>query len=307
MNQTSVKEFVFLGFSSDPKIQQLLFALFLPIYLGTVLGNILISLVITVDHALHTPMYFFLRNLSLLEICYITVTVPKMLWTLLSSTKRIYFFSCGVQMYSFVTLGTSECFLLAAMAFDRYVAICDPLHYTTVITKRVCTQLSAGAVVVGGVYSLGQTTVTFTLPYCGPNTINHFFCDVLPLLKLACTDTRGNMIATYAAGVLIVIAPFLLIATSYLKILSAILRIHSATGRHKAFSTCGSHLLSVTLFYGTGTFAYVLPKSGCWLQSDKLLALFYAVMLPMLNPMIYSLRNKEVKGAVRKLLIKSKY
>ncbi|XP_069488912.1 olfactory receptor 10C1-like [Ambystoma mexicanum] len=306
MNQSSVKEFIFLGFSSDAELQLLLFALFLPIYLCTVLGNILISLVITMDPVLHTPMYFFLRILSLLEICYISVTIPKMLETLRSSTKSIYFESCGIQMFIFVSLRTAECFLLAGMAFDCYVATCDPLHYTTVIMMKVCAQLSAGALCIGGVFSLGQTCVMFTLPYCGPNRINQLFSDVLPLLKLVCTDIHANLIAIYTAGVLVVFMPFVLVVTTYTYIIAAILRIPSAVGRRKAFSTCASHLLSVNLVYGTGTFAYVLPKSGHWLDSDKLLALFYAAVLPMLNPMIYSLRNKEVKGAVKKLLSRPK-
>ncbi|XP_069098151.1 olfactory receptor 10A7-like [Pleurodeles waltl] len=306
MNQTSVKEFIFLGISNDPRVQVLLFTSFVFIYFGTILGNIIIILVITVDPLLHSPMYRFLRNLSMLEACYITVTIPKMLITILSRRKNINLISCGVQMYMFVFIGTADCFLLAAMAYDRYVAICHPLHYTTIITKRVCARLTTGAWLIGGTYSLGQTSATFSLSYCGPNIINHFFCDVLPLLKLACSDTQRNKVATYIAGVLIVFMPFVLIVTSYVYIIAAILKIRSAMGRHKAFSTCASHLLSVSLFYGTGTCAYVLPKSGHWQNSDKLLALFYAAVLPMLNPLIYSLRNQEVKGAVRKVLSRTK-
>ncbi|XP_078496766.1 olfactory receptor 10A7-like [Lissotriton helveticus] len=307
MNQTSVKEFIFGGISSDPDVQVLLFTAFLFIYLGTILGNIIIILVITVDPVLHSPMYLFLRNLSLLEVCYISVTIPKMLITLLSRSKSISFTSCGVQMYMFVFIGTADCFLLAAMAYDRYAAICHPLHYTTIITKRVCTWLTAGAWVIGGTYSLGQTSATFSLSYCGPNVINHFFCDVLPLLKLSCSDTRRNKVATYIAAVFIFFLPFGLIVTSYIYIISAILKIRSSMGRHKAFSTCSSHLLAVTLFYGTATCAYLLPKSDNWQNSDKLLALFYAGVMPMLNPLIYSLRNQEVKGAVRKVIRGTKF
>ncbi|XP_069488921.1 olfactory receptor 10A7-like [Ambystoma mexicanum] len=302
-NQTNVKEFILFGFSDlSFRIQVCLFVLFLFVYLFTLAGNIMIILIVTVDSLLHTPMYFFLKNLSFLELCYISVTVPKMLVNFLAEDKSISFAGCTAQMYCFFTLGVTECFLLAMMAYDRYVAICNPLHYAIIMNKSKCLQLAATSWVGGNLISLGQTASIFSLPYCGPNVIDHFFCDIPPVLKLACTDTTANKISVSVTGFLVLPMPFLLVLYSYARIMSAILKIRSAEGRKKVFSTCASHFVSVTLFFGTGGFTYVRVKTtGSSEDHDMLLSLLYSVVTPLLNPMIYSLRNKEIMKSIKTL------
>ncbi|XP_030044094.1 olfactory receptor 10A5 [Microcaecilia unicolor] len=301
-NQTSMNEFIILGFYNIPQIKSSLFGFFLMTYVVTVAGNVTIILITLLDAQLHTPMYFFLRNLSILESLFISVTLPKMLENLLSKEQSISFLGCAAQMYFFLALGITECFLLAGMAYDRYVAICNPLRYAIVMNSKRCTLLSAFAWVTGTLLALRQTYLMFTMPYCGHNTINHFFCDIPPLLKLACIDTYMIELEISLYSVCVLMTPCLLIISSYIRILVQILQMHSADGRRKAFSTCGSHLISVTLFYGSTIVAYLLPKSSHSEDSDKLLALFYAVVIPLLNPMIYSLRNKELKTALLKRL-----
>lgn len=302
-NQSSlVTEFIFVGFSGLPWLQTLLFALVLSMYATSLAGNAIITTVIKLNPALHTPMYFFLTNLSLLEICYTTAIVPKMLVGLMSEDKRISLWGCATQMYFFTLFGIAECCLLAAMAYDRYVAICNPLRYSLVMSRGVCAQLSLASWTVGVAVGLGQTNYVFSLTYCGPNRINHFFCDIPPLLTLACGDTSLNVIAVYLVAVLFITAPFLLILTSYVNIIASVVRMPSAEGRHKAFSTCSSHLIVVSLFYGSGIVTYLRPQSSYSAESDKLLALFYTVVTSMLNPIIYSLRNKEVKVALKRTL-----
>ncbi|XP_069098142.1 olfactory receptor 10A7-like [Pleurodeles waltl] len=303
-NHTSVKDFILFGFSNLPfRLQICLFVLFLCVYLFTLAGNIMIIIVVTLESVLHTPMYFFLKNLSFLELCYISVTVPKMLVNFIAEDKSISFAGCTVQMYCFFTLGVTECFLLAMMAYDRYVAICNPLTYAIIMNKSKCLQLAASSWVGGNLISLGQTASIFSLPYCGPNVIEHFFCDIPPVLKLACTDTTPNKISVSVTGFLVLPMPFLLVLYSYARIVSAILKIRSAEGRKKVFSTCASHFISVTLFFGTGGFTYVRVKTtGSSEDNDMLLSLLYSVVTPLLNPMIYSLRNKEVKGALWRVL-----
>uniref|UniRef100_A0A8C6Y616 Olfactory receptor n=2 Tax=Naja TaxID=8638 RepID=A0A8C6Y616_NAJNA len=298
-----VTEFIFAGFSERPQLQVLLFVLVFSMYGMSLAGNTIITTVIRLNAVLHTPMYFFLTNLSLLEICYTTSIVPKMLASLMSEYgKRIALWGCATQMYFFTLFGITECCLLAAMAYDRYVAICNPLRYSIIMSPTVCIQLSVASWSVGLVVGLGQTNYVFSLTFCGPNKINHFFCDIPPLLMLACGDTSRNVIAVYMVAVLFITTPFLLILTSYVYIVISVLKIPSAEGRRKAFSTCSSHLIVVSLFYGSGIITYLRPKSSYSAESDKLLALFYTVVTSMLNPIIYSLRNKEVKVALRRMM-----
>ncbi|NXJ03130.1 O10A7 protein, partial [Psophia crepitans] len=299
-NHTVVTYFQFLPFSSIPEIQGSLFCLVLFMYLGTLLGNILIIVITMVDAALHSPMYFFLKNLSFLEICYTTSTIPNMLVNFFTKRKAISFLGCATQMYAFTLLGITECCLLAAMAYDRYVAICYPLRYATTMTWNTCLLLSAVSWLIGVLVALGQTTFIFTLPYCGPNKINHFFCDLPPLLKLASVDTYKNEITTYITAVLFIMVPFLLIVVSYVQILHTIFKMPSAKGKRKTFSTCSSHLVVVTLFYGSGIVTYLRPKAFFSSSSNKLLSLSYTLMSPVMNPLIYSLRNKEVKQALKR-------
>ncbi|XP_074838419.1 olfactory receptor 10C1-like [Carettochelys insculpta] len=306
-NDTSMDKFVLLGFSNHPDMNLILFLAFLCLYIITVLGNLLIIIVINVDPALHTPMYFFLRNLSVLEICYTSVTVPKMLVNLLSEDKSISFGGCAVQLYFFLFFAVTECFLLASMAYDRYSAICNPLRYMSIMSKRVCNKLAASSWITGILVALGHTTFVFQLPFCGSNIIDHFFCEIQPLLKLVCRDTYWNEIQIIVAAAFVLLIPFLLIVVSYICIISTILKMQSAEGRRRAFSTCSSHLIVVTLFYGTALVMYVRPKSSFSPEVNKLLSLFYSVFTPIVNPIIYSLRNKEVKDALRKTGMKVFY
>ncbi|NXT76845.1 O10C1 protein, partial [Zapornia atra] len=297
-NKTSAMVFVILGFSHRPDMKVVFFILFLCIYIATVLGNLLILLVINMDPVLHTPMYFFLRNLSFLEICYTSVTLPRVMVNLLSSDASISLAGCAAQMYFFLFFGATECCLLAAMAYDRYQAICNPLHYMDIMNKKVCMQLAAFSWICGNLVALGHTAFIFSLPFCGSNVIDHFFCEIQPVLMLVCADTYWNELQIILAAAFVILMPFLLILVSYSLIISTILRIRSAKGRYKAFSTCFSHLTVVTLFYGTAVFIYIRPKSSYSLDVDKVLSLFYSVVTPILNPVIYSLRNREVKGAL---------
>ncbi|CAM4655448.1 unnamed protein product [Caretta caretta] len=299
-NQTT--EFVMVGFSVHPELQNLLFMVTFIMYMVSLLGNILISATVWLDPALHTPMYYFISNLSLVDICYTTVTVPKMLENLLSQDRTISFTGCAAQLYFLLSLGTTECFLLAAMAYDRVLAICNPLRYVVLMNKSLCVQLLAGAWVSGLLLSLGQTSFVLTLPFCGDNRINHFFCDIPPLLTLACGDTARNEIAIFVAGMLIALIPSLLILGSYMHIISTILKITSAQGRHKAFSTCSSHLIVITLFYGSASAMYLRPRSSYAPESDKFLALLYSVVTPTLNPIIYSLRSRDINRALRRVI-----
>ncbi|XP_040275628.1 olfactory receptor 10A7-like [Bufo bufo] len=302
-NQSNIDEFILLGFTNfNTKIQLFIFPLFLFIYIFTILGNLTIITVVTLDSLLHTPMYYFLRNLSFLEMCYITVTLPKLLNTFVAKSKTISFYGCCSQMYCFFTLGVTECFLLAVMAYDRFVAICNPLRYFSLMNKSKCLQMATVCWVSGNLISLGQTASIFSLPYCGPNLINHFFCDIPPVLKLACTDVSANEISVSVTGFLVLPLPFALVLYSYGRIIAAIMRISSNKARKKVFSTCASHFISVTLFFGTGAFTYVRVKTSDAPDHDKLLSLLYSVVTPLLNPLIYSLRNQEVKGGLKKLI-----
>ncbi|XP_058383612.1 olfactory receptor 10AG1-like [Diceros bicornis minor] len=303
-NFTILVEFVLLGFSDIPKFHWFLFGVFLVIYMIILLGNAIIILITRVDSTLQTPMYFFLSNFSFLEICYVSVTLPRMLMDLWTQKGTISFFACAAQMCFFLMLGATECFLLAMMAYDRYVAICNPLHYPLVVNYKVCVQLVAVSWISGVPVGIGHTCQIFSLPFCGSNQINHFFCDIPPLLKLACGDIFVNEMVIYMFAVLFVTVPFMLILRSYSRIISTIWKLPSNTGRTKAFSTCSSHLIVVVLFYGSATVTYLKPKSNQYEGTDKLLSLFYTVLTPMFNPLIYSLRNKDVREALRKFLLK---
>uniref|UniRef100_H0Y138 Olfactory receptor n=1 Tax=Otolemur garnettii TaxID=30611 RepID=H0Y138_OTOGA len=300
-NQSLCTKFTFVAFSSLAEFQLLLFIMFLIIYLFTVGGNLIIICLIWVTPSLHTPMYFFLVNLSFLEMCYITSVVPQMLVHLLVETKTISVGGCAAQMYTFAILGLTECCLLAAMAYDRFVAICRPLHYTHLMGPRECLKLAAASWVTGIVVESAQITWIFTLPFCGTGKIQHFFCDIMPVVKLACVDTSQNEIVIFAISVLFIMSPCVLILCSYTRVFMTILGIPSAAGRSKAFSTCSSHILVVTLFYGTALFTYLQPQTAHTPETDKATALMYTVVTPALNPVIYTLRNKEAKGALQRV------
>ncbi|XP_033014496.1 olfactory receptor 1019 isoform X2 [Lacerta agilis] len=281
-----------------------LFVVFLFIYLADVVGNVGMILLITVDEQLHTPMYFFLCHLSLVDLGYSTAIAPRMLADFLRQRKTISFSNCATQFAFFVGFVDAECYVLAAMAYDRYVAICRPLHYTTVMSKQVCLVLAIGSYVAGLISLVSHTSLTFSLDYCGSNIINHFFCEIPPLLALSCSDTYMSEILLFSLCGFIEFSTILIILISYLFIFAAIMRIRSAEGRRKAFSTCASHLTGVTLFYGTVMFMYLRPTSSYSLDQDKWASVFYTVVIPMLNPLIYSLRNKDVKEAFRRVVSK---
>ncbi|EHB05182.1 Olfactory receptor 2D3 [Heterocephalus glaber] len=300
-NQTWVDEFIFLGLSQDFQTQILLFILFFIIYLLTVFGNLLIIILIFMDSRLHTPMYFFLRNLSFADLCFSTSIVPQVLTHFLAKKKSISFGGCMTQIIVFLLVGCTECALLAVMSYDRYVAVCKPLHYSTIMTQQACLQLTIGSWASGALVSLVDTTFTFHLPYRGQKVTNHYFCEPPALLKLASADVYSSEMAIFAMGVVILLAPVSLILVSYWKIISTVIQMQSGERRLKAFSTCGAHLTVVVLFYGSGIFTYMRPNSKTTKEPDKMISVFYTVVTPMLNPIIYSLRNKDVKGALMKL------
>ncbi|XP_040266960.1 olfactory receptor 8H1-like [Bufo bufo] len=306
-NHTKNEDFILIGLSSDPKTKIALFALFSLVYTTSITGNMIMIITTQLVKELHTPMYRFICNLSILDITFTSVTVPKMLIGLLLDHNYISYVGCFAQLYFFHFLGSSECFLLSIMGYDRYVAICHPLHYSQIIDKKTCIQLASGCWITGFLYSLVHTILTSTLSFCASKEVNHFLCDMPPLLKLSCTDTKTNVIVILGLGGLAAGASCLLTIISYCYIISTILQIHSTEGRHKAFSTCASHLMVVLLFYGTIIVMYLRPQSSYSMEHDKMLSVFYNVITPMLNPMIYSMRNKEVKRALRKLCTRRKH
>uniref|UniRef100_A0A8D2EGX0 Olfactory receptor n=2 Tax=Theropithecus gelada TaxID=9565 RepID=A0A8D2EGX0_THEGE len=303
-NTSMVTEFLLVGFSHLADLQGLLFSVFLTIYLLTVAGNFLIVALVSTDAALQSPMYFFLCVLSTLEIGYTSVTVPLLLHHLLTGQCHISRSGCALQMFFFLFFGATECCLLAAMAYDRYAAICESLRYPLLLSHRMCLQLTGSAWACGVLVGLGHTSFIFSLPFCGPNAIPHFFCEIQPVLQLVCGDTSLNELQIILAAALIILCPFSLILGSYGRILVTIFRIPSAVGRRKAFSTCSSHLIVVSLFYGTAIFIYIRPKASYDPVTDPLVSLFYAVVTPILNPIIYSLRNTEVKAALKRTMQK---
>ncbi|XP_004714007.1 olfactory receptor-like protein OLF3 [Echinops telfairi] len=300
-NQTWVTEFILLGLSSDWDTQVSLFVLFLVMYLVTVLGNVLIVLLIRLDSRLHTPMYFFLTNLSIVDVSYATSIVPQLLVHFLSEHKAIPYLSCAAQLFFSLGLGGIEFLLLAVMAYDRYVAVCDPLRYSAIMHGGLCTRLAVSCWISGSINSMLQTAITFQLPMCTNNIIDHLSCELLAVVRLACVDTSSNEVAIMVSSIVLLMTPFFLVLLSYVRIISTILKIQSTEGRKKAFHTCASHLTVVVLCYGMAIFTYIQPHSSPNILQEKLISLFYAILTPMLNPMIYSLRNKEVKGAWQKL------
>ncbi|XP_069435469.1 olfactory receptor 13C7-like [Ovis canadensis] len=307
-NQSTVARFILLGLSDQPKLEKMFFVLILLTYLVILLGNGVLILVTILDSRLHTPMYFFLGNLSFLDICYTTSSVPLVLDGFFTPRKTISFSACAIQMFLSFAMGATECVLLGMMAFDRYMAICNPLRYPVVMRKTVYVSMAASSWLAGGANSLVQISLAVQLPFCGDNVINHLTCEILAVLKLACADISINVVSMGVANVIFLGVPVLFIFVSYIFILTTILRIPSVEGRKKAFSTCSAHLTVVVIFYGTILFMYGKPKSkdplGADNQdvSDKLISLFYGVLIPMLNPIIYSLRNKDVKVTVKNLV-----
>ncbi|XP_039719393.1 olfactory receptor 2D3-like [Pteropus medius] len=300
-NQTYFTEFILLGLSSDLQTQTMLFIVFLIIYLLTVFGNLLIIVLIHTDSRLHTPMYFFLKNLSFTDLCFSTTIVPQMLFHLLVMRKTISFAGCSIQMIFFLVAGATESSLLAVMSYDRYVAVCKPLHYSTIMTQRVCVQLTIGSWASGTLVSLVDTTFTLCLSYHGQNIINHYFCEPPALLKLASEETYKAEMAIFTMGVVILLGPLSVILFSYWNIICTVIQVQSGEGRFKIFSTCGSHFIVVVFFYGSTIFTYMRPISKKMNEGDKVISVFYSVITSMMNPFIYSLRNKDVKEAFRKV------
>uniref|UniRef100_H0XZ30 Olfactory receptor n=2 Tax=Otolemur garnettii TaxID=30611 RepID=H0XZ30_OTOGA len=306
-NQSSPEGFLLLGFSEHPGLEKILFLVVLTAYLLTLVGNTLIILLSVLDPKLHSPMYFFLSNLSFLDLCFTTSCVPQMLVNLWGPKKTISFLGCSVQLFIFLSLGATECILLTVMAFDRYVAVCQPLHYATIIHPRLCWQLATVAWVMGLVQSVVQTPPTLHLPFCPHRQIDDFLCEVPSLIRLSCGDTSYNEIQLAVSSVILVVIPLSFILVSYGAIGRAVLRINSAKGRRKAFGTCSSHLMVVILFYSSVIAVYLQPKNPYAQERGKFFGLFYAVGTPSLNPLIYTLRNKEVKSAFRRLLGKDRH
>ncbi|PNI49233.1 LOW QUALITY PROTEIN: OR13C9 isoform 1 [Pan troglodytes] len=310
-NQTILVEFFLKGLSGHPRLELFFFVLIFIMYVVILLGNGTLILISILDPHLHTPMYFFLGNLSFLDICYTTTSIPSTLVSFLSERKTISFSGCAVQMFLSLAMGTTECVILGMMAFDRYVAICNPLRYPIIMSKDAYVPMAVGSWFAGIVNSAVQTTFVVQSPFCRNNIINHFSCEILAVMKMACADISGNEFLMLVDTILFTLMPLLLIVISYSLIISSILKTHSSEGRSKAFSTCSAHLTVVIIFYGTILFMYMKPKSKETLNSDdldatdKIISMFYGVMTPMMNPLIYSLRNKDVKEAVKHLLNRS--
>ncbi|CAI9584054.1 unnamed protein product [Staurois parvus] len=302
-NETSVTEFILLGFSGIKNIKLLLFGVFLFIYIITFSGNIVIVTVVYVNLQLHTPMYFYLVNLSFLEIFYTTNIIPRMLFNIMTDNNIVSFLECIAQLYFFGSLGSTECFLLGVMAYDRYLAICNPLRYMSIMSKKACVCMSLIVWTFGFSSSAFHSLSTLWLSFCGPKEINHFFCEVPQVLALSCTDTTLNKQVLIATDLVLGLICIILIFISYMFIIAAILNIRSREGKKKAFSTCASHLAVVLLFYGTLIFAYFKPSEESN-NMDKEIAVFYTVVIPLLNPILYSLRNKEVKASVEKMILR---
>ncbi|KAL6091144.1 hypothetical protein STEG23_028597 [Scotinomys teguina] len=301
-NASSVKEFILLGLTQQPELQLPLFFLFLGIYVVSMVGNLGLMVLIVLNPHLHTPMYYFLFNLAFTDLCYSSVITPKMLVSFVT-LNIISHAECMTQLFFFCFFVIDECYILTAMAYDRYAAICKPLLYQVTMSYKVCHLMMVGVYVMGFVEAMAHTGSMLRLIFCGGNIINHYLCDVLPLLKLSCTSTAPNELVVFIVVGVNVIVPTLTIFISYTLILSNILRMHSAEGRSKAFSTCGSHVISVSFFFGAAAFMYLKPSSAS-VDEDKVSTIFYTVVGPMLNPFIYSIRNKDVHIALRKTLKK---
>ncbi|XP_006909559.1 olfactory receptor 10T2 [Pteropus alecto] len=301
-NQSVITEFILIGFSNLEGLQIFLFFIFLLVYLTTLMANATIMTVICLHQALHTPMYFFLFVLSCSETCYTLVIVPKMLTNLLFTSPTISFSGCATQLYFFVGLACTNCFLIAVMGYDRYVAICNPLNYTLIVNRATCLQLVLASSFCGFLISVVVNILVFSVPFCASNRINHFFCDIFPVIKLGCTDTSLKEMVIFSLSILVLLVPFVFILISYIFIVSTILKISSVEGQCKAFTTCASHLTVVIVHYGCASFIYLRPTSLYSSDKDHLVAVTYTVITPLLNPLVYTLRNKEVKMALRKVL-----
>ncbi|XP_078502976.1 olfactory receptor 8U9-like [Lissotriton helveticus] len=304
-NRTTVTTFILLGLTDDARLQTPLFVLFLLIYIITLVGNIGIMTLIRISPRLQTPMYLLLSNLSFVDLCYSSNIMPKFLASFLSARNSISLPGCEIQLFLFFCMGSLDVFLLVAMAYDRYIAICNPLLYTVIMTHQSCISLVLGAYLLAMSNAMVHTVSTFRLSFCGDNEITHFYCDILPLLKLSCTDTSINEALLFFLAGSLLLASLVMILISYVYIISTILMIHSSEGRLRAFSTCSSHFSCVLLFYGTSIFMYLKPSSSSSLAQDRVASVFYTVVIPMLNPLIYSLRNQEVKEALRKVARKA--
>ncbi|XP_062951856.1 putative olfactory receptor 5AK3 [Cynocephalus volans] len=298
-NNTDVTEFYLLGFGVQYKFRYVLFIVFLLIYATSMVGNIGMILLIKTESRLQTPMYFFLQHLAFVDICYTSAITPKMLQNFMVENKTIPFWGCVMQLLVYATFATSDCYLLAAMAVDHYVAICKPLRYSIIMSRTVCIQLVAGSYVMGSINASVHTGFTFSRFFCKSNNINHFFCDVPPILALSCSNIDINILLLLVFVGFNLVSTVLVVIFSYMYIVAAILRMTSTAGRKKAFSTCASHLTAVTIFYGTLSYMYLQPHSNNPQEKMKVASIFYGIVIPMLNPLIYSLRNKEVKEALK--------
>ncbi|XP_052584075.1 olfactory receptor 145-like isoform X2 [Peromyscus californicus insignis] len=306
-NDSLVTEFILLGITDQPDLKIPLFLLFLVIYMITALGNMTLIILIVLNSHLHTPMYFFLFNLSCIDLCYSSVITPKMLMNFIQKKNVISYTGCMTQLYFFCFFVISECYVLTSMAYDRYVAICNPLLYNVALSPKVCFYLMLGSYLMGFSGAMIHTGFILRLTFCDGNTINHYFCDVLPLLQLSCTSTYVNEMELFIVTGKDIVVPTVIIFTSYGFILSNILKIRSTESRSKAFSTCSSHMLAVCLFFGSGAFMYLKPTSAVSMDEGKFSSIFYTIVVPMMNPLIYSLRNKDVKVALRKTLSRRIY
>ncbi|XP_055477852.1 olfactory receptor 145-like [Psammomys obesus] len=301
-NGSLVTEFILLGITEQLELKIPLFLLFLVIYIITALGNLTLIFLIVLNSHLHTPMYFFLFNLSFIDLCYSSVITPKMLINFIQKKNVISYMGCMTQLYFFCFFVISECYVLTSMAYDRYVAICNPLLYNVALSPKVCSYLMLGSYLMGFSGAMIHTGCILRLTFCDGNTINHYFCDLLPLMQLSCTSTYINEIEIFIVGGKDIIVPTVIIFISYGFILSSIFKIRSTESRSKAFSTCSSHMLAVSLFFGSGAFMYLKPNSAVSMDEGKFSSVFYTIVVPMMNPLIYSLRNKDVKIALRKTL-----
>ncbi|XP_020750277.2 olfactory receptor 5B12-like [Odocoileus virginianus] len=305
-NSTFVTEFILAGITDDPQLQIPLFLVFTLIYLLTLVGNLGVVTLILLDSRLHTPMYFFLSHLALADFGYSTAVTPKVMAGFLTGDKVISYSACAAQFFFFAVFLIMESSLLASMAYDRHAAVCKPLHYTSIMTPRVCAWIVTGFYVFGFLEASVHTWNIFSLSFCRSNVIDHFFCDATPLLALSCSDSNRSEIVLFLLVGFNVVFSNLVILASYLSIFVTILRVRSSEGHQKAFSTCASHLTAISIFYGTGAFMYLQPGSRHSMDTDKMASVFYAVVIPMLNPPIYSLRNREVKRALKKAVGKAK-
>uniref|UniRef100_A0A8C8Z5G3 Olfactory receptor n=1 Tax=Prolemur simus TaxID=1328070 RepID=A0A8C8Z5G3_PROSS len=303
-NHSAVTEFILLGLTDNPALQAILFGVFLLIYFVTVMGNLGLIVLIQISPQLHTPMYFFLSHLAFVDFYGTSAITPNTLVNTLREIKSMPFYACATQVCCFITFSVWELLMLSIMAYDRYVAICNPLLYVVLMPRRLCIQMVTSSYIYGFTVGLIQAMATFHMSFCDSNVVNHFYCDDVPLIALACSDTHVKELMLFIIAGFNVFCSLIVVLLSYIFIIFAILRIHSAAGRQKAFSTCASHVFSITLYYGTLSFIYLQPKSSHSLDKDKFASVFYAVVIPMLNPLIYSLRNQEVKNAMKKIVEK---